>query len=102
MIAIIDFGVSNVASVANMVKKVGGLPIIISDKEELQSLKADKLIFPGIGSFEKRVEMRRNENIYLINSHPIQIDVCHLFHNYVHGEEKHHLASFLSPRNWMW
>lgn len=47
MIAIIDYGAGNVASVANAINKLGFQYLITSDLIELS--KADKLIFPGVG-----------------------------------------------------
>jgi imidazole glycerol-phosphate synthase subunit HisH len=55
MIGIIDYGVGNILSVANMVKKVGGIPIIIKNHNELNTLKPNKIILPGVGSFDASV-----------------------------------------------
>lgn len=50
MIAIIDYGMGNLGSIANMIKKVGYKCIITSDLEEIKT--ASKLILPGVGSFD--------------------------------------------------
>ncbi len=50
MIAIIDFGVGNLGSVYNMVKRLGHQSMITSNPEEV--LSADKIIIPGVGSFD--------------------------------------------------
>jgi imidazole glycerol-phosphate synthase subunit HisH len=50
LIVIIDYGMGNVGSVLNMVKKANGDAVISSDIEVLK--KADKLILPGVGSFD--------------------------------------------------
>lgn len=50
MIAIIDYGLGNLGSIANMLKVIGEKPLITSSKEEIQ--KADKLILPGVGAFD--------------------------------------------------
>jgi glutamine amidotransferase len=47
MIAIIDYGAGNVASVANAVTRLGSPFIITSDINGLD--KAEKIIFPGVG-----------------------------------------------------
>jgi imidazole glycerol-phosphate synthase subunit HisH len=47
MIAIIDYGAGNVASVANAVARLGSPFIITSDINELE--KSEKIIFPGVG-----------------------------------------------------
>jgi imidazole glycerol-phosphate synthase subunit HisH len=49
-VVIVDYGMGNVGSIANMVKKAGGNSIITSNHDEI--LKANKLILPGVGSFD--------------------------------------------------
>ena len=49
MIAIIDYGLGNLRSVAGAVEKVGHRPIISNKLEDLEA--ADKLILPGVGAF---------------------------------------------------
>jgi glutamine amidotransferase len=49
MIVIIDYGVGNVGSVLNMLRKVGARARISADKAEIEA--ADKLILPGVGHF---------------------------------------------------
>lgn len=50
MIAIIDYGVGNVGSVINMLKRIGVQSARTSSADEI--LKADKLLLPGVGSFD--------------------------------------------------
>jgi glutamine amidotransferase len=51
VIAIIDYDMGNVASVANMLKRIGvSQPVLTRDPEVLAA--ADKLILPGVGSFD--------------------------------------------------
>lgn len=50
MIAIADYGVGNLGSIANMLKKVGAPAVVSSDRAVLA--EADKLILPGVGSFD--------------------------------------------------
>ncbi len=49
MITIIDYGLGNLASVRNMIKKVGGEGVISKDPEVIRT--ASKLILPGVGAF---------------------------------------------------
>jgi imidazole glycerol-phosphate synthase subunit HisH len=49
MITIIDYGLGNLASVKNMVKKVGGRARITDVIDEIA--EAEKLILPGVGAF---------------------------------------------------
>lgn len=50
MIAIVDYGMGNLKSIYNMLKKVGIESIIASDIETIK--KADKYLLPGVGSFD--------------------------------------------------
>ena len=50
MIVIVDYGIGNLGSVLNMLKKVGADAVISSDPVEIE--KADKLILPGVGAFD--------------------------------------------------
>lgn len=50
MIIIVDYGVGNLNSVANIINHVGGECIISSDPRVIS--EANKLILPGVGSFD--------------------------------------------------
>jgi glutamine amidotransferase len=50
MIVIINSGLGNIASVLNMVRKVGGDAIVSNQKQDI--LQASKLILPGVGAFD--------------------------------------------------
>lgn len=50
MIVIVDYGVGNLGSIINMLKKAGAKAIASSDPDVLQ--QAEKLILPGIGAFD--------------------------------------------------
>ena len=54
MITIVDYGVGNLASIRNMLKKIGSNAIISSQQEDI--LKAEKLILPGVGAFDTCAE----------------------------------------------
>ncbi|MFA5087944.1 MAG: imidazole glycerol phosphate synthase subunit HisH [Candidatus Omnitrophota bacterium] len=49
MIAIVDYGLSNLKSVAAAVEKVGFSGVITGDSEDLR--RAEKIILPGVGAF---------------------------------------------------
>ncbi|MEJ7760615.1 MAG: imidazole glycerol phosphate synthase subunit HisH [Gemmatimonadaceae bacterium] len=52
MIAIVDYDMGNVASVANMLKRVGAPESVLTrDPDVLR--RADKVILPGVGAFDK-------------------------------------------------
>ena len=50
MITIIDYGIGNLASIKNMLKKAGFESVLASDEATIE--KADKIILPGIGAFD--------------------------------------------------
>jgi glutamine amidotransferase len=54
MIAIINYGMGNLGSVANMLKKLGFKAQITNEKEIIE--KSDKLILPGVGAFKLGME----------------------------------------------
>ena len=49
MIAVIDYGMGNLRSVENALKKLNAAYMITADKEQI--LAADKIILPGVGAF---------------------------------------------------
>jgi glutamine amidotransferase len=55
MIAIIDYGMGNLESIKNMIKKAGGQARITSNLEEIASAKS--LILPGVGHFGKAMDL---------------------------------------------
>jgi glutamine amidotransferase len=50
MIAIIDYGMGNLGSIVNMLKRVGANAAVASSAAAIAS--ADKLILPGVGAFD--------------------------------------------------
>ena len=54
MLTIVDYGVGNLASIKNMLKKAGQGALISSREEDI--LSAEKLILPGVGAFDTCVE----------------------------------------------
>ncbi len=54
MIAIIDYGMGNVGSIANMLRKIGAEACIARDPETIAN--ADKLVLPGVGAFDSGME----------------------------------------------
>ena len=53
-IAIIDYGMGNISSVKNMIKKLGGKSILTRDPDII--LNSKKIILPGVGSFDSGIE----------------------------------------------
>lgn len=54
MIVIIDYGVGNLGSILNMLKRIGEPAIISSNINDIQN--ASKLILPGVGAFDYGME----------------------------------------------
>ena len=66
MIVIIDYGLGNLGSMLNMMKKIGAKAIVTSDHDAIA--KADKLILPGVGSFDAGMKNLNERNmISLLN-----------------------------------
>ena len=61
MITVIDYGMGNIASVANMIRYVGGASSITSDPAEIAA--ARKLILPGVGSFDAGMTALRQSGL---------------------------------------
>ena len=53
MVVIVDYGMGNLGSILNMLRKIG-TPAVISSKEE-DVEQADKLILPGVGAFDNGI-----------------------------------------------
>lgn len=53
MITIINYGMGNLGSVQNMLKRIGVKSIISSDINEIE--KADKILLPGVGAFDAAI-----------------------------------------------
>ena len=50
MITIVNYGVGNLASIKNMLKKAGFESELATDADSIE--KASKIILPGIGAFD--------------------------------------------------
>jgi len=61
MIAIIDYGMGNLASVKNALTKLG-YEVVISDDAE-QILRAERVILPGVGAFEDAISNLRQRGL---------------------------------------
>lgn len=89
MIAIIDYGMGNLRSIHNALKKVGGDPVIISDIAKLSG--ADAVIIPGVGSFGDCITNLtpfRDKLFEVIDSGIPMLGICIGMHVlFDHGEE---------------
>lgn len=72
MITIVDYGMGNLGSVFNMFKKIGVASKITSDLEEIKS--AEKLLLPGVGSFDKAMQKINTSGIKEILDQKVLIE----------------------------
>ena len=54
MVAIINYGLGNLGSIANMLKVIGEKSVITAEKNEIEA--ADRIILPGVGAFDAGME----------------------------------------------
>lgn len=80
MITIVDYGMGNVGSVFNMLRKLRAKVQISSDKNEIA--KSDKLILPGVGHFDRGMDSLNSSGLAtiltehaLVNKKPI-LGIC--------------------------
>ena len=60
-IVVVDYGVGNLGSIVNMLKKIGFKAKIASNIESLE--EADKLILPGVGAFDAGMKKLRETGL---------------------------------------
>lgn len=71
MLVIVDYGMGNVASIANMMKYVGVTVQISSDFSIIS--KADKLILPGVGAFDHGMKnLHQKDLLSILNESVIE------------------------------
>jgi glutamine amidotransferase len=61
MIVIVDYGVGNLGSILNMLKKIGAEAVISADPGEIA--QANKLILPGVGAFDHGMQNLYQRNL---------------------------------------
>lgn len=62
MIGLVDYGLGNIGSVANMFKRVGAETTRVSTADEVAAV--DKLLLPGVGSFDAGVTKLREPGLF--------------------------------------
>ncbi|UOF02239.1 imidazole glycerol phosphate synthase subunit HisH [Bdellovibrio reynosensis] len=60
MIGILDYGVGNIRSIDNIIRKVGGSTILVKDLADLKNVQ--KLILPGVGHFASAMKELKSRN----------------------------------------
>jgi imidazole glycerol-phosphate synthase subunit HisH len=61
MISIVDYGVANLGSMLNMLRKVGARAECVSTAEALD--RAEKIILPGVGAFDNGMSALKERNL---------------------------------------
>lgn len=61
MISILDYGIGNLGSIANMLRYIGVMHEIIHTPEEIQ--KASKILLPGVGAFDLAMNTLRQKDL---------------------------------------
>lgn len=61
MVAVIDYGLGNLGSIANMLKAIGEKSVITSDGKAIKA--ADKIILPGVGAFDAGMKQLQKRNL---------------------------------------
>lgn len=72
MICIVDYGIGNVGSIKNMIKKIGYDAVVSSDKEVIH--KAEKLILSGVGSFDYAIERLKKLNLFDLLDEEVKVN----------------------------
>ena len=92
MVTIVDYGVGNLESIKNMLKKVGSDAVISSDQNAI--LSATKLILPGVGAFDTCAgKLQQSGLIHAINEKVLNektpiLGVCVGFQLLMDGSEE--------------
>jgi imidazole glycerol-phosphate synthase subunit HisH len=61
MITIINYGMGNLGSIVNTLRRIGVTAEVTSDPKDVRT--ADKIILPGVGSFKKGMENLKNAGL---------------------------------------
>ncbi len=61
MISVVDYGVANLGSILNMLKKIGAKSELVSTPEGIA--RAESIILPGVGSFDHGVSALRDRGL---------------------------------------
>lgn len=60
-VVVVDYGMGNVGSIANMIRKVGGEAFLAADAAAVAA--ADKLVLPGVGAFDQGMRSLDGRNL---------------------------------------
>lgn len=69
MIVIVDYGMGNLGSILNMLKKIGAPAQVSCDPLEIE--RADKLILPGVGAFDNGMQKLAELGLLPVLNHTV-------------------------------
>lgn len=72
MITIINYGLGNLGSVQNMLKRIGAPCKISSDLKEIED--AEKILLPGVGAFDSAIQKIDELNLRSVLVHKAKVD----------------------------
>ncbi len=72
MITIINYGLGNLGSVQNMLKRIGAPCKITSDLKEIED--AQKILLPGVGAFDSAIQKIDELNLRSVLVHKAKVD----------------------------
>ena len=81
MIGILNYGIGNIGSIKNMLSKIGEKNVILIDDAD-DFKKADKLILPGVGAFDKGMHLlnesglRDTLDFQVLDEHKPILGIC--------------------------
>jgi glutamine amidotransferase len=72
MIAIVDYGMGNTGSLANMIQKAGGRAIVTARRDDIEA--ASKLVLPGVGYFDQAVKNLHDLDLFSLVDRRVAAD----------------------------
>ena len=72
MIVVLDYGMGNVGSILNMLKKIGAMGVASADPRLIEA--ADGIILPGVGTFDEGMErLERLDLVSVLNRQALEL-----------------------------
>jgi glutamine amidotransferase len=72
MIAIVDYGMGNLGSIRNMLKRIGAESIVTADLQAIRA--ADRIILPGVGAFNAAMARINNSGLREVLDHKVLVE----------------------------
>jgi glutamine amidotransferase len=72
MITIIDYGLGNLGSIKNILKRIGVLSCVSSDPNQIKD--ASKLILPGVGAYDSAMLKLKEKSLIEVLNHKARVD----------------------------